>query len=68
MLNSGPNLDGHRTELRYARAVARLRAVLVTVTLVVPLPVTSELGLTEQFVPIAAGESEQLRFTCEAKP
>ena len=44
------------------------RAMVVTVTVAVPLPVANIFGLTAQVVWVAAIGSEQDRLTCEARP
>jgi hypothetical protein len=44
------------------------RAMVVTVTEAVPLPVGSEAGLTEQVVAVALKGRAQAKFTCDEKP
>ena len=44
------------------------RAIVVAVTVAVPLPEGSDAGLMEQVVAVAANGSEQVKVTCELKP
>jgi len=59
-------ISGRRSTWRREEGTAKLRAVVVTVSVAVPAPEARLLGLTLQVV--AEAYKEQLKLTCEANP
>src|SRR5438067_8978748 len=63
----GPTLQRNPPGGRSDRAAVITAALVVTVTVALP-EVTTEVGFTVQFVAVAAGASEQVKFTVPVKP